>query len=316
MDKQKLIVIIGPTAVGKTKLSIELAKRFNGEIISGDSAQIFKGMDIGTAKITGDEAEGIPHHLIDEREAGESYTVYEFKEAVQTAIAEIASRGRIPIIVGGTGLYIQSVLYDYQFPETAANPSIRAELEEKAETEGRDVLYANLKEVDPAAAEKIHPNNIKRVVRALEVYYTSGVRFSEQQQSADKTENYNAAVIGLTMERALLYSRINQRVDLMMKAGLEDEVKRFYDLGLMETQSLQAIGYKEFNEYFEGKKTIEQVSDAIKQNSRRFAKRQFTWFRNKMDVNWFDMSDIDHIDDKIEEISAYVAGKLHLKANR
>lgn len=316
MDKQKLIVIIGPTAVGKTKLSIELAKRFDGEIISGDSAQIFKGMDIGTAKISEDEAEGIPHHLIDEREAGESYTVYEFKEAVQREIADIASRGRIPIIVGGTGLYIQSVLYDYQFPETAANPEIRAELEEKAETEGRDALYAILKEIDPEAAEKIHPNNVKRVVRALEVYYTSGVRFSEQQQSADKTENYDAAVIGLTMERDLLYSRINQRVDIMMKAGLVDEVKRFYDRGLMETQSLQAIGYKEFNGYFEGKETIEQVSEAIKQNTRRFAKRQFTWFRNKMDVNWFDMSDIDHIDDKIEEISAYVAGMLRLKANR
>ncbi|KMY44779.1 tRNA delta(2)-isopentenylpyrophosphate transferase [Bacillus sp. FJAT-27916] len=316
MDKQKLIVIIGPTAVGKTKLSIELAKRFDGEIISGDSAQIFKGMDIGTAKISEDEAEGIPHHLIDEREAGESYTVYEFKEAVQREIADIASRGRIPIIVGGTGLYIQSVLYDYQFPETAANPEIRAELEEKAETEGRDALYATLKEIDPEAAEKIHPNNVKRVVRALEVYYTSGVRFSEQQQSADKTENYDAAVIGLTMERDLLYSRINQRVDIMMKAGLVDEVKRFYDRGLMETQSLQAIGYKEFNGYFEGKETIEQVSEAIKQNTRRFAKRQFTWFRNKMDVNWFDMSDIDHIDDKIEEISAYVAGMLRLKANR
>ncbi|WP_462406602.1 tRNA (adenosine(37)-N6)-dimethylallyltransferase MiaA [Gracilibacillus sp. Marseille-QA3620] len=316
MDKQKLIVIIGPTAVGKTKLSIELAKRFDGEIISGDSAQIFKGMDIGTAKISEDEAVGIPHHLIDEREAGESYTVYEFKEAVQREIADIASRGRIPIIVGGTGLYIQSVLYDYQFPETAANPEIRAELEEKAETEGRDALYAILKEIDPEAAEKIHPNNVKRVVRALEVYYTSGVRFSEQQQSADKTENYDAAVIGLTMERDLLYSRINQRVDIMMKAGLVDEVKRFYDRGLMETQSLQAIGYKEFNGYFEGKETIEQVSEAIKQNTRRFAKRQFTWFRNKMDVNWFDMSDIDHIDDKIEEISAYVAGMLRLKANR
>jgi tRNA dimethylallyltransferase len=142
------------------------------------------------------------------------------------------------------------------------------------------------------------------------------VRFSEQQQSADKTENYDAAVIGLTMERELLYNRINQRVDIMMKSGLEEEVRKFYNQGLMDSQSLQAIGYKEFNEYFEGKETIEQVADAIKQNSRRFAKRQFTWFRNKMDVNWFDMSDIEHIDDKIEEISAYVAGMLHLKANR
>ena len=316
MDKQKLIVIIGPTAVGKTKLSIELAKRFGGEVISGDSAQIFRGMDIGTAKIREDEMKGIPHHLIDEREAGESYTVYEFKEAVQKAIEEIASRGHIPIIVGGTGLYIQSVLYDYQFPETAANPQIRAELEEKAEKEGRDALYETLKGIDPAAAEKIHPNNVKRVVRALEVYYTSGVRFSEQQLSVDKTENYDAAVIGLTMERELLYNRINQRVDIMMESGLEEEVRKFYDQGLMDSQSLQAIGYKEFNGYFQGKETIEQVANAIKQNSRRFAKRQFTWFRNKMDVNWFDMSDIDHIDGKIEEISAYVAGMLHLKANR
>ena len=315
MEKQKLVVIIGPTAVGKTKLSIELAKTFNGEIISGDSAQVFKGMDIGTAKITNSEMEGIPHYLIDCREPSEPYNVYDFKHEVKQVIDDITSRGKLPILVGGTGLYIQSVLYDYQFPETTANPEIRKELEERAERDGNEALYETLVHIDPVAAEKIHPNNTKRVIRALEVYYDSGKRFSEQEQSTEKTLLYDVALIGLTMERDLLYKRINERVEMMMDLGLEEEVRKLYEQGLKEAQSMQAIGYKEFIGMFEGTKTREEVIAEIQRNSRRFAKRQFTWFRNKMDVHWVDMTDLANFDKISKEISNEVAGMLDLKAN-
>ncbi|QFK71241.1 tRNA (adenosine(37)-N6)-dimethylallyltransferase MiaA [Pradoshia sp. D12] len=316
MKKQKLVVIIGPTAVGKTKLSINLAKKFNGEIISGDSAQIFKGMDIGTAKVTKDEMEGIPHYLIDCREPSESYNVYDFKQEVQQKINDITNRGKLPILVGGTGLYIQSVLYDYQFPETTANPNIREELEERIEQEGPDAVYQTLVEIDSVAAEKIHPNNTKRVIRALEVFYDSGKRFSEQEQSTERTLLYDVALIGLTMDRDLLYKRINERVEAMMQQGLEEEVRKLYAKGLKDAQSMQAIGYKEFEGLFEGTETRENVIAQIQRNSRRFAKRQFTWFRNKMDVHWFDMTNLADFEKISEEISLEVAGMLALKANR
>ncbi len=309
-------MIIGPTAVGKTKLSIDLAKKFDGEIISGDSAQVFKGMDIGTAKITADEMEGIPHYLIDCREPSESYNVYDFKHEVKRLITDITNRGKLPILVGGTGLYIQSVLYDYQFPETTANPDIRLKLEERIEKEGSDAVYQTLVEIDPIAAEKIHPNNTKRVIRALEVFYDSGKRFSDQEQSTERTLLYDVALIGLTMDRDLLYNRINKRVDTMMQLGLEEEVKNLYEKGLKDSQSMQAIGYKEFAGLFEGTETRENVISAIQRNSRRFAKRQFTWFRNKMDVHWFDVTDLANFDKISEEISIEVAGMLDLKANR
>lgn len=315
MEKQKLVVIIGPTAVGKTKLSIDLAKKFNGEIISGDSAQVFKGMDIGTAKITKAEMEGIPHYLIDCREPSEPYNVYDFKHEVKRVIDDITSRGKLPILVGGTGLYIQSVLYDYQFPESTANPEIRKELEERVEREGNEAVYQTLVRIDPVAAEKIHPNNTKRVIRALEVFYDSGKRFSEQEQSNERTLLYDVALIGLTMERDLLYMRINERVETMMNLGLEEEVRRLYEQGLKDAQSMQAIGYKEFTGYFEGIKSREEVIADIQRNSRRFAKRQFTWFRNKMDVRWFDMTDLANFDKISKEISIEVAGMLDLKAN-
>ena len=315
MKKQKLVVIIGPTAVGKTKLSIKLAKKFNGEIISGDSAQVFKGMDIGTAKITEDEKEGIPHYLIDCRQPSESYNVYDFKHEVKKVIDDITLRGKLPILVGGTGLYIQSVLYDYKFPETTANPEIRKELEERIDKEGNEAVYQTLVEIDPIAAKKIHPNNTKRVIRALEVYYDSGKRFSEQEHSTERTLLYDVALIGLTMDRDLLYKRINERVEMMMDQGLEEEVRDLYDKGLKDAQSMQAIGYKEFSGLIEGIKSRDEVIEEIQRNSRRFAKRQFTWFRNKMDVHWYDMTDIDNFDKISEEISTEVAGMLDLKAN-
>jgi tRNA dimethylallyltransferase len=314
-SKQKLLVIIGPTAVGKTKLSVEMAKQFNGEIISGDSMQIYRGMDIGTAKIKEDEMDGIPHHLIDIQNPDESFSVAEFQQLVRAKISEIAEKGKLPIIVGGTGLYIQSVIYDYQFSDAPADEAFRIKLEEKEREIGSDALHQELSELDPESAAQIHPNNIRRVIRALEIYHCTGKLMSEFQKQQEPDLLYNTALVGLTMDRELLYERINSRVDLMMNEGLLEEVKDLYQQGLRECQSIQAIGYKEIYEYFDGLVSLEQAVENLKQNSRRYAKRQLTWFRNKMNVEWFEMSDVRNFTKKITEISLYVEGKLQVKSN-
>jgi tRNA dimethylallyltransferase len=314
-QKQKLIVLIGPTAVGKTKLSIELAKRFNGEIISGDSMQIYKGMDIGTAKITREEMEGVPHHLIDIKEPAESFSTAEFQELVRRKINEISSRGKMPMIVGGTGLYIQSVIYDYHFTEIPSDPVFRRSLEDEAEAKGQEFVHGKLKVVDPESAEKIHPNNVRRVIRALEIFHCTGKTAGELQENQSPELLYDTALIGLTMDREMLYGRINFRVDLMMEQGLLDEVKYFYEKGLKDCQSIQAIGYKELYDYFDGKVSLELAIENLKQNSRRYAKRQLTWFRNKMNVEWFDMSESKDAEKKFAEISKFIEGKLEIKAN-
>jgi tRNA dimethylallyltransferase len=313
--KQKLIVLIGPTAVGKTKLSIELAKHFNGEIISGDSMQVYKGMDIGTAKITLEEMEGIPHHLIDIKEPDEGFSTAEFQELVRSKIKEISSRGRIPMIVGGTGLYIQSVIYDYHFTDAPSDPAFRSMLETEADAHGPDYLHERLKSEDPESAKRIHPNNVRRVIRALEIIHCTGKTASELQENQSPELLYDTAIIGLTMERELLYKRINLRVDLMLEHGLLEEVKYFYEQGLKDCQSIQAIGYKELYDYFDGKISFEAAVDNLKQNSRRYAKRQLTWFRNKMNVEWFDMSVSNDAEKKFAEISKFIEGKLEIKAN-
>ncbi|MGM0846670.1 MAG: tRNA (adenosine(37)-N6)-dimethylallyltransferase MiaA [Bacillota bacterium] len=311
-QKEKLIVLIGPTAVGKTAASIHLAKKFNGEIISGDSMQIYKSMDIGTAKVTEEEMEGIPHHLIDIKEPQESFSAAEFQELVRKKITEIHSRGKLPLIVGGTGLYIQSAIFDYQFTDTPGDEEYRRTLEKEAEDLGNLGVHNKLAKVDPKAAESIHPNNIRRVIRALEILHCTGKAMSEYQENQNNELLYEVALVGLTMDRELLYSRIDYRVDLMMKQGLIQEVKTLFDKGIKDVQSIQAIGYKEIYEYLEGKVTLEDAVDNLKQNSRRYAKRQLTWFRNKMDVKWFDMSSPRENNKKIEEISNFVAGKLRL----
>ena len=285
--KEKLLVIVGPTAVGKTALSIALAKNLNGEIINGDSVQVYKRFDIGSAKITKDEQEGVPHHLIDIREPNESYSVFDFKNDVRALITDINNRGKIPILVGGTGLYIQSLLYDYHFAETKADEKVQKELCQLTNEE----LYQKLVLLDRKAAEKIHPNNVKRLVRALEVCLTTGKKFSEIRAAATPNEQYNAMIIGLTMAREKLYERINERVLQMIEAGLEEEVRGLFNDGLEGAQAMQAIGYKEFIPYFKNEgKTLDEVITDIQQNSRRFAKKQYTWFRNKMDVHWLDVN--------------------------
>ncbi|WP_416825778.1 tRNA (adenosine(37)-N6)-dimethylallyltransferase MiaA [Ectobacillus polymachus] len=306
--REKVIVIIGPTAVGKTKLSIELAKRWNGEIISGDSMQIYRTMDIGTAKVTKEEMDTIPHHMIDIKEPEESFSVAEFQACVRRHIRDITNRGKLPIIVGGTGLYIQSVLYNYQFTEVAGDASYRHELERFAEREGAIALYEKLVEIDRERAAHIHPNNVRRVIRALEIHHTSGEKMSEVLEGQENDIVYDAAIIGLTMERSKLYDRINERVDIMMKQGLLDEVRSLYNAGIRNCQSIQAIGYKELYQYFEGAISLDEAVQMLKTNSRRYAKRQLTWFRNKMDVAWFDVTD----QTKTKEILKYVEGKLQL----
>ncbi|WP_353855668.1 tRNA (adenosine(37)-N6)-dimethylallyltransferase MiaA [Bacillus sp. Bos-x628] len=312
--KQPVIVLVGPTAVGKTKLSIDIAKAFNGEIISGDSMQIYKGMDIGTAKITPEEMEGVPHHLIDMKQPEESFSVAEFQQLVRLKIKEIAGRGKIPMIVGGTGLYIQSVLYDYTFTDEKSDPAFKKEMTLFEKQYGPLQLHEKLKAVDPDAAQMIHPNNVRRVIRALEVIHTTGKTMSDMQNGHQEIPLYETAIIGLTMERTLLYERIHQRIDMMLDNGLIDEVRALYQSGLKDCQSVQAIGYKELYAYFKGDCSLDEAIDQLKQNSRRYAKRQFTWFRNKMDVTWFDMTPPCHFSDKKDEIFAYIAGKLGLKA--
>ena len=314
-SKQKLLVIIGPTAVGKTNLSIEMAKQYNGEIISGDSMQIYRGMDIGTAKITKEEMQGIPHHLIDIKEPEENFSVAEFQLLVRAKINEIAKRGKLPIIVGGTGLYIQSVIYDYQFSDVPGDEAFRLELEERVKRIGNDALYKELQAVDPESAAQIHPNNVRRVIRALEIFHLTGKTMQEYQRKQQPDLMYETALVGLTMDREKLYERINLRVDIMVKQGLLDEVKSLYNQGLRDCQSIQAIGYKEIYDYLDEKVTWDVAVEQLKQNSRRYAKRQLTWFRNKMDVKWFDMTYVNDLAKKIAEISQYVEGKLQVKSN-
>lgn len=315
INKQKLVVIIGPTAVGKTKLSIELAKQYNGEIISGDSMQIYREMDIGTAKIRQEEMEGIPHHLIDIRNPDQDFSVAEFQELVREKITEIASRNKLPIIVGGTGLYIQAAIYDYHFSEAPSNPDYRKNLEKRAEKEGNQALHDELVRIDPQSASEIHPNNVRRVIRALEIFHCTGKTKEETQANQSPELLYDTALIGLTMERDQLYERINRRVDIMVEEGLLEEVRSLYNRGLKECQSIQAIGYKEIYQYLDGLVSYVDAIDMLKQNSRRYAKRQLTWFRNKMSVKWFDMGDTLSVEKKITEISAYIEGKLKLKSN-
>jgi tRNA dimethylallyltransferase len=316
--KEKVVVLIGPTAVGKTNLSIELAKKFDGEIISGDSMQIYKGMDIATAKISKEEMQGVPHHLIDIVEPDESFSVAQFQELVRKKITEITSRGKLPFIVGGTGLYIQAVLYDYQFQETTTDTRFRTELEEMAQAEGSLAIHNMLNKVDPEAAAAIHHHNVRRVIRALEVFHVTGRKMSDIQKEQKQESLYDAALIGLTMERSILYERINKRVEQMLEIGLLEEVQHFYEKGIRDCQSIQAIGYKEIYKYFDGLLSLEDSIEELKQNSRRYAKRQLTWFRNKMNVQWFDMTEsvkTHDITKNLQEISSYLEGMLKIKSN-
>ncbi|MDI7741528.1 tRNA (adenosine(37)-N6)-dimethylallyltransferase MiaA [Lysinibacillus fusiformis] len=285
-EKIEVVAIVGPTASGKTALSIQMAKAFDGEIINGDSMQIYKGLDIGTAKITEQEMEGVPHHLLSFKEPTESFSVAEYQTLVRDKIAEIQSRGKLPIIVGGTGLYVQAVLYDFQFTKEDVDEEARKKYYDELAKIGPDAMHAKLMELDPETAKTIHPNNTRRVIRALEMVELHGVSKASEEHNRGNIPLYHHLIIGLDMDRGKLYERINLRVDIMMEQGLLEEVKGLYERGIRNVQSVQAIGYKELYAYFDGRLTLTDAIEELKQNSRRYAKRQLTYFRNKMDVEW------------------------------
>lgn len=296
MSKIPLIVIAGPTASGKTALSISLAKRFGGEIVSADSMQLYKHMNIGTAKPTEEEMSGIPHHMMDFLEPSVNFSAADYCAAAHKTIADIHARGRLPIIVGGTGLYIDSLVNNVDFGAPDCAPGLRRELEELAEAKGNEAVYQILTEIDPETAKKYHPNNLRRIIRAIEFYKLSGTTISEHARE-EKNSPYRAAWFAVDFDREMLYDRINRRVDIMLADGLLDEVKtlreRGYDRGLT---AMQGIGYKELFAYFDGELTLSEAVDAIKMNSRRYAKRQLTWFRRNKDIHWLepnaDMPDV------------------------
>ena len=312
-ELKPLVILVGPTAVGKTAASIGLAKALNGEIISGDSMQIFKGLDIGTAKITKEEMQGVPHHLIDIKEPWETFSVAEFKRLADEAIADIHDRGKMPIIVGGTGFYINSVLYEYHFGEADTDEAYRAELEQYAEAHGNEALWNILQEKDPDSAAKLHSNDTKRVIRALEVLHVTGIPASERQSTVDKqTMRYNAVYIALNMPREVLYDRINRRVDIMIQDGLEAEVRAALANGVaQDALSMTSIGYRQMIEYFNEEISFDRAVELIKRDTRHFAKRQLTWFRHDPNIQWVDKW--GKTDEQVEaELLAIVHDKLGL----
>ena len=301
---QKVLVIAGPTGVGKSNLGIELAKKYNGEIISGDSIQVYKPLTIGSAKILPEEMQGIKHHLIDKYELEEGYHVKKFQEEARLIMESIVKQGKLPIIVGGTGLYIKAALYDYQFVDEEED----LELKESFERLETEILYEKLREVDPISAEEIHPNNRKRIIRALMVAEATGTTKSELIQSQEHKLLYDAKIIGLTMDRTALYQRINDRVLQMIENGLEKEVSDLFqkDSSLFEYQGMQGIGYKEWKEYFLGSETLEEVVQQIQKHSRQFAKRQYTWFKNQLPVTWFDIEQTNWKEELEKELTNWV----------
>ena len=301
MKKKPLIILTGPTAVGKTKASIGLAKAVDGEIISADSMQVYRHMDIGSAKIKPEEMEGVPHHLIDVLEPDEEFHVVKFQELAKKAMREIWERGHIPIVTGGTGFYIQALLYDIDFDENEKEDAYRKELEAYAREHGAESLHEKLALVDPASAETIHPNNVKRVIRALEFYEQTGKRISEHNETQRQRESpYAFAYFVLTDDRAHLYERIDRRVDQMIEEGLVKEVQALKDKGYTkQLVSMQGLGYKEILDYLDGNYTLEEAIYTIKRDTRHFAKRQLTWFKRERDVIWIDKQALDYDEDRI-----------------
>ena len=299
-----LIVLTGPTAVGKTSLSISLAKAVGGEIISADSMQVYKHMNIGTAKITEKEMCGVPHFLIDELEPDEEFNVTIFKNKVMKYIEEIRSRGHVPIIVGGTGFYIQSVIYDINFSEYGDDSSVRKKYEEMAETLGKTELHKRLSKVDKDYADSVSENNVKKVVRALVFYEMTGEKLSaHNKKERERTSPFNFAYFVLTMDRKKLYERIDYRVDLMFKRGLVDEVKSLMEKGYNKSLvSMQGIGYKEVIDYLNGETSLSECMDIIKRDTRHFAKRQLTWFKREKVVTYIDKDEFDAEDKCLKEM--------------
>ena len=292
MEKEPLIILTGPTAAGKTKLSIALAKAVGGEIISADSMQVYKHMDIGSAKIRPEEMQGVRHYLVDELEPWEEFHVVRFQQMAKSAMEQIRSHGHIPILVGGTGFYIQAILYDIDFTENEASP-YRQELEALAQSRGASWLHEELKKVDPESAEAIHEHNVKRVIRALEFYRLTGKKISEHnEEQREKDSPFRSAYFVLNEDRTVLFFRIDKRFDKMLEDGLVDEVMRLKEMGCRRGMvSMQGLGYKEILAYLDGEYTLPEAVEILKRDTRHFAKRQLTWFRRERDVIWLNKED-------------------------
>ena len=288
MDKPKVIVICGPTASGKTSLSISLAKKINGEIVSCDSMQIYKEMDIGSAKLTVEEMQEIKHYLVDFVSPEKRYSVSEYKEDASKAIEEIINKGKTPIIVGGTGLYLNSLIYNIQYNEMEVDLNYRRELEKEAEEYGLEVLYNRAKEIDPEAMEKVSANDKKRITRVLEIYNATGRNKTELEKKSRKEVSYNYLIFGINMERSILYDRINKRVDIMLEQGLIEEVKNLINKYSNMPTAMQGLGYKEVKEFLDGNISKEEMIEKIKMETRRYAKRQITWFKRIENIIWLD----------------------------
>lgn len=310
-QKPALLVILGPTAAGKTKLSIELAQKYNAEIISGDSMQIYRGMDIGTAKVSREEQSIIPHHLIDICDPSESFSVADFQHLVTQKITEITGRHKLPMIVGGTGLYIESVCYGYQFSSVGHDETYRQELEAFSQKYGDLALHQKLVEIDPVSAIRLHPHDRRRVIRSLEIAHVSGMTHSQLLMEQKKQSPYQLCIVGVKIERTLLYERVERRIDEMLDAGLLQEVKNLLDNGIpRDAIALQALGYKELTGYLDGQYTYEQAIYLFKRNTRHYVKRQYSWFNHMNEIFWMDMSDSTKFTTHFQQISDIINLKL------
>jgi len=310
---ERMVAVIGPTAVGKTKVSIDLAKMLHTEIISGDSMLVYKDMNIGTAKPSMEERSNIFHHLIDILEPSADFSVVEFKELASKHISNINTMGKIPVLAGGTGLYVKSLLEGYQFNPTPSDEKLRERLDLLAKEHGNQYLHDTLADVLPAVAARLHPNDLRRVIRALEVFYLSGDIVSQEKLLDQQELLYNALVIGLTMDRQLLYQRINQRVDMMIEEGLVNEVAMLLKNGISPNcQAMQGIGYKEIVRHLQGEMDLATATDTIKQATRHFAKRQLTWYRKMPYITWFDVNDFSDYNTMMGTFYKVVAGKFNL----
>lgn len=312
---ERVVAIVGPTAVGKSKLAVALAQQLKGEIVSADSMQVYRYMDIGTAKIRPEEMGGVPHHLISIVDPMEKFSVAQYQELAHQKISEINARGNLPFLVGGTGLYIKAVIDDYNFSEPAGDAGVRGRLCNEVKKYGSVALHQRLREVDPRAAERIHPNDSRRIVRALEVYLTTGKPITVwEEERKNRSPRYNFIMIGLNIKRERLYKRIESRVDQMLEEGLVAEVKNLLDRGLSNVAK-QALGYKEIIDYLDGRCSLAESVRRIKRETRRYAKRQLTWFRNDPRVVWFNWEDYPSAQDMVAQVKNTIEGYLKKSEN-
>ena len=316
-EKTPLLIVAGPTATGKSDSAVELALRMNGEVISADSMQVYRGMDIGSAKVTVEEMRGVPHHLIDCADPSENWNVVRFQKEARRAVQDIASRGRLPILCGGTGFYIQALLYDIDFTQMDENTPLRDRLSALAAEKGPEAVHALLAKKDPASAAAIHPNNIKRVIRALEFMEESGGSIAvHNSQQRERESAYRSVFFVLTMNRGRLYERIDRRVDLMMERGLVQEVRRLRETGIRrDSTSMQGIGYKQIYGYLEREYDLEEAVRLVKRDTRHFAKRQLTWFKREKDVIWTDLDRFDDRDQMWDNMQTTAEKIIHNKGD-